>query len=350
MTLLKNRTIHQDLVSTLLTYVSPTGYGRRLDFFHKIRHLTCAEFHEVIGSQLEQLTAADEPEAKVGLFKFYVGTFRQWSVQILAGTTTTDMDESLNSLVETLHVLASTIMQQDTTVAGHAIVLDFYESLVHFYAHPALPSGVRISLLPEATVYTILFSQSLSSFSRLCYVLAQYKRAFELAAAPPAERPSRAKVIYPRDVTLRFNGYIKDACNCLWRSQAFSATDSNSRGCMLPRSTYDALESFASSHEEPVSLSTLFGLSYSPLTCAIAIAHVRHLEDQDEPFEVETRHAGPVTKISLAKLGEQGGVQLSWDAYRLGVLAFLENRGVTGISELLYNSIKALMASRQTTK
>lgn len=56
-----------------------------------------------------------------------------------------------------------------------------------------------------------------------------------------------------------------------------------------------------------------------------------------------------MTQRSLAQLGKDGGVQLSWASYRLGVLQYLEGKGVKGVGELMYNTMKHLMSAREGT-
>lgn len=76
---------------------------------------------------------------------------------------------------------------------------------------------------------------------------------------------------------------------------------------------------------------------------------MRELEDKADEAEggIKTRHAGPVTQKSLVTLGKEGGLQLSWADYRLGVLTYLERRGAKGVGELMYNTMKHLMAARE---
>jgi len=88
----------------------------------------------------------------------------------------------------------------------------------------------------------------------------------------------------------------------------------------------------------------LFSLSFSPLFTHLAISYVRELEDQAE--EIEIRHAGPVTQASLKQLERDGGLRLAWSDYRLGVLQYLEQKGVIGVGDLMYNTMKHLMIAR----
>lgn len=78
----------------------------------------------------------------------------------------------------------------------------------------------------------------------------------------------------------------------------------------------------------------------------LAIEYVRELEDHSQD-EIMTRHPGPVTQNSLKQLERDGGLQVSWEEYRLGVLMSLESKGVTGVGELMYNTMKALKNARE---
>lgn len=100
------------------------------------------------------------------------------------------------------------------------------------------------------------------------------------------------------------------------------------------------------------------------MLCNLSISYVRELEDKaTEGVEggdqaaaegekvsgagtIQIRHAGPVTQRSLVQLGKDGGLKLTWPSYRLGVLRYLEGKGVMGIGELMYNTLKHLMTAR----
>lgn len=116
------------------------------------------------------------------------------------------------------------------------------------------------------------------------------------------------------------------------------------------------LTSYVSSLDTGLTLHLLFSLSYSPVLCSLSIAYVRELEDkaseeaaddENEENSIRVRHAGPVTQRSVTQLGKDGGVKLSWADYRLGVLQYLESKGVRGVGELMYNTMKHLMTSRE---
>jgi centromere protein I len=77
----------------------------------------------------------------------------------------------------------------------------------------------------------------------------------------------------------------------------------------------------------------------------LAIEYVRELED-DAEYEIEKRHAGPVTQKSLAQLEKDGGLRLGFPDYKLGVLRYAEKKGIVGVGELMYNTMKHLMSSK----
>lgn len=239
--------------------------------------------------------------------------------------------------------LALRILQDTPDVIAYSTILNFYETNASLFSNPALISKVRINIPPSQLVYALHFSPSLPIVSRLCNILAIYKRAFEVAMAP-----SSGCQPYPKDYVNHFNGFLMDLCNCLWRSRAFNKADVNALGCLLPAQTAAALETYISRLDTGLSLSSLFSLSYSPVICHFAISYVRELEDQAEG-RIAIRHAGPVTQASLKKMNNDGGLVISWQDYRLGVLRYLEDRGFVGIGELMYNTMKHLMSAREKT-
>lgn len=219
-------------------------------------------------------------------------------------------------------------------------MLFFYEQFVRLVTDETLRHYIRIELPPASLIYTLFFSNCLSTTSRLCYVLACYKRGFEAAMATRTQSSSTFRVdalTYDRTYVNLYNGFLMDICNCLWRSRAFSVAETNAHGCLAPRPTLDALTPYVTSVERSFTLATIFGLSHAPTICYQSIQQVREMEDQEltkgRPLRV--RHAGPVTHASLVQLASSGGINLSWQDYRIGVLNGLTNQGLAGIAELL---------------
>lgn len=149
---------------------------------------------------------------------------------------------------------------------------------------------------------------------------------------------------YPKEYVNNFNGFLMDICNCLWRSRAFNTTDSNAHGCLLPPKLLAPLTDYFASLDIGCNLSALFSLSYSPLLSNQSITYFREFEDeaiQQGDLEggrpITTRQKGPVSQAGLKTLALEGGVNIGWADYRLGVLRHLERQGVNGVGELMYN-------------
>lgn len=165
-----------------------------------------------------------------------------------------------------------------------------------------------------------------------------------------APRPINSPVLdqqsYPKDYVNHFNGFLMDVCNCVWRSRAFNTTDPNALGCLLPLPVTQSLSKYVSGLDTSLSLPTLFSFSYSPLLSLLSISYVRELEDKAED-QIDRRHPGPVTQNSLKQLEKDGGLRLAWPDYKLGVLTYMESKGVMGVGELMYNTMKHLMTARE---
>lgn len=195
---------------------------------------------------------------------------------------------------------------------------------------------------PSTLVYVLHFSLCPNTVSRLCAILSNYKAGFQKAM-----ETSRSD--YTSEYINEFNGFLMDICNCIWRSRAFNRNDVNSHGCLVPSSLTEDLASYINSLNMGGSLPTLFSLSYSPILGLSAISYFRELEDEElerGSGELSTRHAGPVTRASLNTLANNGGLKVAWDDYRLGVLTYLERKGITGVGQLMYNTMTNVMKRR----
>ncbi|CZS92860.1 related to Mis6 domain protein [Rhynchosporium agropyri] len=291
--------------------------------------------------------------SQLALLAFYKTVLDQWTVFLLSQTQphpTRSATTTIINLTNHASALALTIIQNNNTISAHSSVLSFYETIASLITHPLLKPTVRITIPPAEIVYSLLFTTSLSTVSRLCAILALHKKAFELAMTPKATHASESEAqSYPKDYINHFNGYLMDVCNCFWRSRAFNTTDPNALGCLLPPSTIQTLEKYISSLDTNLSLPNLFSVSYSPVFSRLAIKYVRELEDSSEE-QIERRHAGPVTQTSLKQLEKDGGLSLPWADYRLGVLEYLEGQGVDGVGELMFNTMKHLMTAREKAK
>ncbi|RYP63212.1 hypothetical protein DL771_009386 [Monosporascus sp. 5C6A] len=185
----------------------------------------------------------------------------------------------------------------------------------------------------------LYFTPSPTTVSRLCGLLAKYKQGLQKAMAT-----SRSD--YTPEYVNEFNGFLMDICNCLWRSRAFNTKDDNSHGCLIHKHIAEDLSLYVKGLDTGASLASLFSLSHSPVLGLLSISYFRGLEDaklEKGTDELGARHAGPVTRATLASLAEDGGLRLTWDEYRLGVLTYLDQNGMGGVGQLMYNTMTTLM-------
>jgi centromere protein I len=309
---------------------------------------------------LEYAVLDGSPDSQVALLKFYTSILRQWTVTLLSSSPPAKAGQSISALITHANKLTLTLLQTSSTITANDHILAFYEITAYIISQPSLQSHVRITTPPSTLIYTLHFSPSLSTLSRLCAILAIYKRAFEAAmakAAPATPDPSNAGgptpqvESYPKDYVNLFNGFLMDICNCVWRQRAFNKADVNALGCLLPPPLLPILTTYVAKLDTGLALPSLFSLSYSPVLCNLSIAYVRELEDKEAvegtTTPIQIRHAGPVTSKSISQLGRDGGLKLTWPNYRLGVLRYLEGKGVMGVGELMYNTLKHLMTARE---
>lgn len=289
-------------------------------------------------------------ESRTIILEFYTSLLRQWTAILLDqsnhGTANSDVPSSaFTDLILHADLLClSTLESLPLTLATISSVLSFYETVATSISHSPANPNIRITTPSAEVIYRLTFTTSLSTLSRLCSILSTYKTAFETGMTRAGEGNG-----YPREYVNHFNGFLMDICNCLWRNRALNREDTNALGCLVPPTVVPALRTYATGLGH--SLPTLFSLSNSSKLCALSIACFRDLEDAAEEAEersLSIRHAGPVSQRSLTVLGNEGGLRISWGNYRLEVLKWLEERGVKGVRELMFNTMKHLMSAKGT--
>ena len=320
------------------------------------------ELHRHIFKPLEAAVADFAPASQHGLLAMYTSLLRHWTAVLQSNDDIpAHASDTTASLVRHVNLLALTLLQTSPTAGAELGILDFYDQAVRLISDAPLKRHVRIELPSPPLIYTLLFSGSLATVSRLCHILACYKRGFETAMATRA-RPSldtegakAARVdshTYDRPYVNRYNGYLMDMVNCFWRSRAFNDSDPNAKACTLSRATVASLASYATSVDRSRPLNTLFSLSHAPVLCLQSIERVRELEDDvlkhGDPVggtTIRVRHGGPVTQASLTRLANAGGMRISWQDYRIEVLRSMADKGFPGVAELLKNTMTVLKKS-----
>lgn len=258
--------------------------------------------------------------------------------------------QSISKLVLHVNSITLQLIQVSPKVGAVCAVLDFYEQCVRLVTADRLRDYIRIELPHKLLVYILFFSDSLAIVSRICNVLASLKRGFETAMS--IKRDGGGKVdsrTYDRTYVNLYNGYLMDICNCLWRTRAFSDSDPNAQRCLVPKATIASLTSYVPKVDKAFSLAMIFGLSHSPTISLQSILRVRAAEDEAmaSGITIRLRHAGPVTQTSLTKLSTGGGLRMSWQDYRIGVLEALISSGLPGAAELLKNTMTVLKSSME---
>lgn len=161
-------------------------------------------------------------------------------------------------------------------------------------------------------------------------------RTIEKAPKTPTIDP------YPSDLVFRFNGYVMDLCNLLWRNRALNDSDPNALGCLIPSTLHPTLQSYLSSLKSDYNLASVFSLSHHIALAGISKACVQKLEEK-ESVNLGWRLEGPVTQKKLAEAKGEGGIELGWQEYRLEVLKWLERCQSDGVGRLMRSTMKNLM-------
>ncbi|KAK2590051.1 hypothetical protein QQS21_012267 [Conoideocrella luteorostrata] len=338
------------------------GQGKRETVFEILGFAPFHDFEELHQHIFKPLEAAVQdfaPASQLGLLQMYTHLLRHWTATLQSSDTIPEnASTTISALVRHTSMLALTLLQTSPSVGTDSLILDFYEQTARLVTDSTLKRYVRIELPPSPLIYTFLFSNSLATASRICYILAVYKKGIETAVAT---RPRGGTATgtsdggahridshtYDRSFVNLFNGYIMDMCNCFWRNRAFNDTDTNAQACTLSAGTVNALATYALSVDRALALNSYFSLSHSPLLCYQSIERVRDLEDDaiEHDKTIRVRHGGPVTQSSLTRLANAGGMRLSWQDYRIEVLKNLADSGFPGVAELLKNAMTVLKKS-----
>lgn len=291
-------------------------------------------------AQAEAKVLNGSADSQLEMLRCYTALLQHWAGILLAREgASAGRATAVSELITHVNKLCLTVLQTSSGVATHSLVLDFYETVARCASNPRLNQHSRIVIPPPTLVYMLHFSTSPATISRLCGLLALYKEGFQQAM-----EMSRSE--YTVEYINGFNGFLMDICNCLWRSRAFNAKDPNAHGCLIPEDVVGEFAGYTTSLKMSSSLAALFTLSASPSLGALATAYLRELEElemEQGSGGLDTRHAGPVTKASLTALARNGGVSLTWNEYRLGVLGHLEQQGMGGIGQLMHNTMTTLM-------
>ncbi|KAH7033208.1 Mis6-domain-containing protein [Microdochium trichocladiopsis] len=376
------------------------GHEDRAEILDILTYLPMLDFQDLLSAVFQPLEARildGTVGRQIDLLNYYGALFRRWRIALTLNTQQSNTEpQKAAALIEAMErrtgMLALAVLQaaaasssssaaalssrpSDSATRAADAVLNFYEETASLAvaanspeqqqppANSPLPF-LRIVIPPKPVVYLLAFLPCPSVLSRICGVLAQYKTAFSHAQQQRKLKPgssSKASAAqqqqqYPSAYVDEFNGFLMDMCNLIWRSRAFGTADANAHGCLLDAGVGAALAGYIrdvnndDQQQQQLALTALYSFSYSPVLGGFAASRVAELEDQEAGEEVmddEARHAGPVTKASLRGLAGRGGMNISWEDFRVEVLEDLtEAKGMGGIAELLYSTMTTLAGKR----
>ncbi|KAI0167022.1 Mis6-domain-containing protein [Hypoxylon sp. FL1284] len=324
------------------------GHSGRDSVLSTLSYMPLVDFSELLTGILQPLETKilnNTAKSQLQLLEFYTNLLRRWTISLSSLEQQTAQGSTIVAeLVTRVDDLCLTLSQTSPTASTHSRLLDFYEQTAILASNPKLQHHTRIMIPPSPLVYILHFSLCPVTLSRLCAILSKYKQGFQKAM-------TTTRSDYTPEYINQFNGFLMDICNCIWRSRAFNTSDLNSHGCLISNSLSQNLTSYIADLHMGTSLSMLFSISYSPVLGLLAISHFRELEEQklgQGSAELGTRHVGPVTRASLHSLANSRGLRMGWDDYRLGVLSYLEKKGMAGVGELMYNTMTNVMKRRST--
>jgi centromere protein I len=272
------------------------------------------------------------------LFDFYSKLIHRW-IEYAASQQSINRNErqELNKCLAEIQnhistLILSALVASDSAAPSVVTYLDRI-SIATTTALKRNPSSTVLPIIvPEIPAfYLLLLSSSLSTVSRLCAILKRYYTSI-----------SESQRSYSTAVTSTINTYLMDTCNLLYRARAFVTTDKNSAGCLCPPTTLDALQLYLPTLDREYSLASMFCCSWHALVSSAAHDAFREMEREAAGEDLDVWHSGPVGQRSLVILANEGGVNVSWKEYRIKVLQWLSERGLGGLEEFLFATIKDL--------
>lgn len=194
----------------------------------------------------------------------------------------------------------------------------------------------------SSLVYTVPVSVTLSYYETAAYFTVKtaptrplipplFAIHFYIAHADPSVISRLARVLFDlRDASLSSESYktaVTEISSALW---------SNRHLQMDPH----FLESLSSLLRFPATIDTVFGLTMSSAMSHIAAVYLWSLEEE---ADIERRHEGPVTAQSLVDNEFRGGLKLTNQQYKQGLLDFAASEyGLRGLREFFYVTMKSL--------
>lgn len=348
--------------------VSWNGRDNREQVFQLLEYLPIESFDSLRQDFLAPLEAAvldDTLASRIAILEFYSSLILQWGVKLRTHPSTSGESKPLSRLILHAELLALSILEISPTShltdssAGRSkpatlSVVEFYSALAEVFSYASVNGNIRLTVPLSPTVYTLVFTPMSSVISTISSVLASYKSSFEASLTSEVlQTPNGSENLYPTQLVGRFNGYVMDICNLVWRNRGLNNEDPNALGCLIPASTVTMLTQYIRECNEisrerkreasfHYTLVSIFSLSHHAALCNISAACFADIEEENGIDESKPKLKKPVTQKALSALEKGGGVKMSWQEYRVRMLDWLDAAGNRGIGDLMRSTMKAL--------
>ncbi|KAF4767670.1 hypothetical protein HAV15_009646 [Penicillium sp. str.  len=337
------------------------GKDNRDHVFRLLQYIPIEPFASLRSELLSPLESAvlDESlRSRTALLGFYSALINQWGVKLRSESDTSEESVHLSQIIVHAELLASSILEfsvedeDKKSKPATVSVLDFYRTLSELFSHAPQDARFRLTLPHAQTVYTLAFTPSVAVISSLNSILAVYKSAFEASLNSQVLQAQNSPA-YGTDLVGRFNGYVMDMCNVLWRNRALNTEDPNALGCLVPAPTTTALTNYIKDLSEAarhydresafhINLTSIFSLSHHAAFCNLSAACFADLEEDQQVADHRPKLRKPVTQKVLQALEKDGGAKITWQEYRVHMLDWLDAIGCRGTGILMRSTMKAL--------
>lgn len=359
-------TKHQDLPSSIRSFLKSylqtwNGKDNRDHVFRLLQYIPIEPFASLRSELLLPLESAvlnESLRSRTALLGFYSALISQWGVKLRSESDTSEESVHLSQTIVHAELLASSILEfsmedeDKKSKPATASVLDFYRTLSELFSHAPQDARFRLTLPHAQTVYTLAFTPSVAVISSLNSILAVYKSAFEASLNSQVLQAQNSPA-YGTNLVGRFNGYVMDMCNVLWRNRALNTEDPNALGCLVSAPTTTALTSYIKDLSEVarhydresafhINLTSIFSLSHHAAFCNLSAACFADLEEDQQVADHRPKLRKPVTQKVLQALEKDGGAKITWQEYRVHMLDWLDGIGCRGTGILMRSTMKAL--------
>ncbi|CEL01691.1 hypothetical protein ASPCAL01270 [Aspergillus calidoustus] len=362
-----SKTIPDAFISFLKSYIPVwNGVDNRDQILELLEYLPISNYDVLRADILAPLEAAfleDTASSKAALLNFYSSLIRQWGVKLRAAPFTSEKSQPLSQLISHAELLALAILEsppeqpseQDTNYRSSTLsVIAFHFILADLFSYAYLNGNIRITVPLAPTVYSLVFTSMSSVISDMNSILASYKSSFEASMTSEALQGSESSdMLYSQSLVGQFNGYIMDICNLVWRNRALNGEDPNALGCLIPVATITALMQYIRDVNErsrkrnreaafSYTIASVFSLSHHAALSNMSASCFADLEKDSDLADDKPRLRKPVTQKALSALEKDGGIQMTWQDYRVRMLDWMEAAGSNGIAGLMRTTMKAL--------